>query len=258
MKKLLAAVLLVAMILMCFASCGENPKKQETIDAFNKTSTAFDEVATLINANADSIDDEIISVYKDLSALLTEYKELLESDTELTDEKYDEIIAWLGTAHTAVSDAKTEIETALAALTAEVETEEAVVTEEVVESVFPEALANVPAYEVSDIALTGWQLAGGMINGVEMEQADLDAVLAACGGTFQFIFLSDGQAMMVNGEVAYEGTYEAIYENAALYLAFDGYEYYAVLTEVNGALVLIAANTADSTTALYFSLIEEG
>ena len=54
---------------------------------------------------------------------------------------------------------------------------------------FPEALQNVETYEIADVSDTGWTLSGGMINGVEMEEADLLSVLEACGGTFEFLFL---------------------------------------------------------------------
>lgn len=68
-------------------------------------------------------------------------------------------------------------------------------------SVFPAALKDVPAIEVPSIAITGWELTGGMIDGVEMEQSDLDATLQACGGKLQFIFPDREQkAQLINGE----------------------------------------------------------
>ena len=247
MKKLLALILSLAMLALCFTGCGANPKQQEAIDAFNKTTGVFDSIANLINENADVIDDEIISVYTEMSALLTEYKNLLEGDAEVSDEKFDEMIAWFESARTILTDSKAEIEAGLAALTGEAE-----------DNVFPAALADVPAYEISDLSLTGWQLAGGMIDGVEMEEEELNAILTACGGSFVFVFLNEGKVQMVNGETAYEGTYELVYENSAVHAVFDGYEYYGVLTDVNGVNVLIIANTDAPGTAFYLSLIEEG
>ena len=44
--KLLALLLALAMV-FGLTACGENPKKDEAIDAFNKTSTAFNEVANI-------------------------------------------------------------------------------------------------------------------------------------------------------------------------------------------------------------------
>lgn len=123
---------------------------------------------------------------------------------------------------------------------------------------FPEALQNVETYEISDVSDTGWTLSGGMINGVEMEEADLLAVLEACGGVFEFVFLDTTNVMMVNGNDAYEGTYEIINDNQAIKATFEGYSYYGVFTVVSGEQVLIVVNTANSEKALYLTQIVEG
>ena len=115
MKKSITCILTITMVLslmFCIVGCGDNVKKQEAIDAFNTTSTSFDETADLINAEV--LDEELISVFQEMSSLLGQYKELLEGEDELTDEKYDEIIEWLGTADDWIKDTKNEIETALA------------------------------------------------------------------------------------------------------------------------------------------------
>lgn len=116
MKKIITLLLSTVMILsltLCLAGCGDNPKKQEAIDAFNTTSTEFNEVATLINDNADAIDSEVIEIFQEMSALLSEYKDILEGDAEISDEKYDEMIEWFGTAQDWIKDAKAEIESAV-------------------------------------------------------------------------------------------------------------------------------------------------
>jgi predicted DNA-binding protein YlxM (UPF0122 family) len=116
MKKVLTALLSVTVILslvLCLSGCSVNEKQQEAIDAFNTTSASFNEVATLINNNSDAIDDEIISTFQEMSALLTQYKDILEGDGDITDEKYDEMIKWFSDVQTWSKDAKTDIETAL-------------------------------------------------------------------------------------------------------------------------------------------------
>lgn len=125
------------------------------------------------------------------------------------------------------------------------------------DSVFPAALKDVQACEMPDVELTGWSLKGGMIDGVEMEQADLDAVLTACGGVFQFVFMSDQTLQMVNGEQTFDGTYEIVEDGYAIHATFTGYEYYGVFSKVKDLTVLIIANTNDSETALYFTQIDE-
>lgn len=125
-------------------------------------------------------------------------------------------------------------------------------------SAFPKALSNVQAYPVPDIAVSGWQFSGGMINGKEMEQSEANAILEACGGVYQFIFLDEGKAQMINGDKTFEGTYKAIQDNYAIEVVFDGYEYYGVFTAVNEETVLILVNKAESEIALYFLQVDEG
>lgn len=127
------------------------------------------------------------------------------------------------------------------------------------ESAFPKALSGVDAYPVPDIASSGWQFSGGMINGKEMEQEEVNTMLQACGGVYQFIFLDEGKAQMINGEKTFEGTYKSIQDNYAIEIVFDGYEYYGVFTAINGETVLILANKTESEIALYFlQIIDEG
>ena len=104
--KLLALLLALVMV-FGLTACGENPKKDEAIDAFNKTSTAFNEVANIVNENADSMKEDDIKTFQEMSELLTTYKNLLEGDGEISDEKYDEMITWFGTVLNLISQVKT-------------------------------------------------------------------------------------------------------------------------------------------------------
>lgn len=106
--KLLALLLALAMA-FGLTACGKNPKKDEAIDAFNKTSTAFNEVANIVNENADSMKEDDIKTFQEMSELLTTYKNLLEGDGEISDEKYDEMITWFGTVQNWISQVKTEL-----------------------------------------------------------------------------------------------------------------------------------------------------
>lgn len=114
--KVVVSVVMIFVMLLALAGCGENEKKQEAIDVFNKTSQSFNEIATLINNNADKIDDELISTFQEMSALLSKYKDILESDEDLEDAKYDEMITWFGTVDDWVKDSKTQLEAGLAEL----------------------------------------------------------------------------------------------------------------------------------------------
>ena len=94
LSKILAAITVLALV-FCLAGCG-NSKKDEAIDAFNSTSASFNDVATLINENSSAIDGDIIETFQEMSALLSQYKDILEGNSEVSDEKYDEMIEWFG------------------------------------------------------------------------------------------------------------------------------------------------------------------
>lgn len=125
-------------------------------------------------------------------------------------------------------------------------------------SVFPQALSDLPSYPITDLDYTSWEMAGGMVNGNDMTEEEFNAVLTACGGFLKFAFNEAGSVEMENGEKTFEGTYELLLDGYALHLVFDGYEYYGVLTESEGAPVFVFSNVKDSETALYFIQIEEG
>lgn len=123
-------------------------------------------------------------------------------------------------------------------------------------SVFPEALENIAAIQIPDMDYTGWEFAGGMVDSVEMEEEDVQTVLTACGGLFNFIFGETGVVSMINGEGAFTGTYETLDDSYAMHLVFEGYEYYAVFTEIEETTVMVLSNPADSEIALYMIPIE--
>ena len=108
LSKILAAITVLALV-FCLAGCG-NSKKYEAIDAFNSTSASFNDVATLINENSSAIDGDIIETFQEMSALLSQYKDILESNSEVSDEKYDEMIEWFGSLKDWTKDAKADIE----------------------------------------------------------------------------------------------------------------------------------------------------
>ena len=112
MKKNVSRVLTVVLILsmlLSLTACGENAKKQEAIDSVNETSRMFNEVGALINENASEIDADIIADCQSMAELLQRYNGILSADDELTDEQYDEMIAWFES----VQDWSTEIKAAL-------------------------------------------------------------------------------------------------------------------------------------------------
>ena len=153
-----------------------------------------------------------------------------------------------------------EVQTQEAVAETQVETQAETQVETTAEAGTDEAeggpLLQMDILEIPDMSGTEWNLAGGMIDGVEMEEEDLNASLEAYGGNLQFAFGDDGVVTMVQGGGQVEGTYEYVNENTALKMSFnvDGSDlvYAVFLTEVGDDLTLIAMPDAEGYNGLYF------
>lgn len=122
----------------------------------------------------------------------------------------------------------------------------------------PEALSKATAYEIEDVSLTAWQLAGGMIDGVEMEQADLDSLNTTAGGYIQYVFADDKKVQMVTPLNSIDGTYTVESENTIVHMVFPEIEYYGIFTVVGEQTVFMIADPKQPGSALYLTQVEEG
>lgn len=145
-------------------------------------------------------------------------------------------------------------------VTQEVQTQE-VQTQEVAETPAETTaeggpLLQVAVMEIPDLSGTEWNFAGGMIDGVEMEEEDLNATLETYGGTLQLVFGEDGAVTMVQGGGNAEGTYEYSDDNTAIKMTLDfgGTEvtYAGFLSEVGDTVTLIAMSDMNGYDGLYF------
>ena len=101
MKKLM--VLIMTMMMgMSLVACG-GADKQPAIDAFNKTSTSFN------NENPQAYDQDLVDTMVDMAGVLNEHKQILESDDDVEEEKLQEMIDWYGTVDEWVAQVKEEI-----------------------------------------------------------------------------------------------------------------------------------------------------
>lgn len=127
-------------------------------------------------------------------------------------------------------------------------------------SVFPAALSEAAAYAIPDLTYTTWTLSGGMADGKEMEEADLEKLLTTVGGTLEFSFYENGEVDLDRADGTYVGTYTPLLDGYALDIVFSDLNsaYYAVMTDVEGTAVLIISPKSDSEIALYLTQIEVG
>ena len=108
MKKITTLLLVLAMSATMFG-CG-GPDKQPAIDAYNKASDDFNEVADIINANPDAYAQDVFDTMNEMADVLNQHQALLESDEGIDQEKLDQMIEWYGTVEDWVADVKAELD----------------------------------------------------------------------------------------------------------------------------------------------------
>ena len=67
-----------------------------------------EERTAAINADPEAFDPELVTTMIDMSGLLTEYKELLESDQEFSEEDLNSMIEWFATVDELMAEIKAE------------------------------------------------------------------------------------------------------------------------------------------------------
>lgn len=105
---------------------------------------------------------------------------------------------------------------------------------------------------------TEWSLSGGLIDGVEMDQAALDKSLELYSGKLDIVFDDDENISMVQGGATLKGTFgvsEA--DERILGIVFDNngsdLPYAALLAEVDGEQVLMLFSDDTGRNAVYFT-----
>ena len=132
--------------------------------------------------------------------------------------------------------------------------EEEIASEEEADTI--SSLWDLANAEIPDLAGTTWGFTGGCIDGVEMEQEDLDSTLEMYGGSLDLVFAEDGTVQMVQGAGAWDGTYEYAEDGITMDVDANGtaLSYNGIFSMIGDQLVLILmdANNTDGLTGLYF------
>lgn len=126
------------------------------------------------------------------------------------------------------------------------------------ESVFPTELSDVAAYMIPDLSYTTWTLAGGMADGKEFEEADLEKLLELIGGMLEFSFYADNEVQLERADKTLTGTYTILLDGMAFEMDFSSLAYYAVMTDVQGTPVIVISPVGSPDQALYLTQIEVG
>jgi hypothetical protein len=92
MKKFIALLMALVMVLSLVACGSDAPDKQPAIDSFNAAIEVYNEFVEVANADIDSLSDEEIEYFNAISAYLEEQGALLGSDEALSQEQIDEMV----------------------------------------------------------------------------------------------------------------------------------------------------------------------
>lgn len=114
MKRTITGILAMVMVLTLafgLTGCAINEKRQAALEKHTEIATAFNEVAIMINDNSEYLDETVIYNYQQMSELLNKYTDILQGDGEISDEKYDEMLAWFDDVEIWIQDTRAEIET---------------------------------------------------------------------------------------------------------------------------------------------------
>lgn len=118
-----------------------------------------------------------------------------------------------------------------------------------------------PVAPTEDIIGTAWEFSGGMIDGVEMEQAEAEQNLEMYSGELNIVFNDEESISMVQGGGTLNGTYGLTGDGYIMGIEFDNagssLRYAGLLTDVDGTIVLMLFSDDTGENAIYFTQITE-
>lgn len=119
-----------------------------------------------------------------------------------------------------------------------------------------------PVMPTDAIIGTGWEFAGGMLEGVEMEAEDASQTLELYGGTLNVIFDDAQNVSLVQGSGTLSGTYTVAEDTCIMKMVFDNngseLKYAGVFTDEDGTLALMLLPDETGQNVFYFTQITEG
>lgn len=112
-----------------------------------------------------------------------------------------------------------------------------------------------------DMFYVGWTLTGGMLDGVEMNDTDVEQVLENYGGKLQFVFNEDETVNMIQGGGYLEGTFSVADDAYSMPMVFDNagtqLSYVGIFVQMDNSMVLVLLPDDSGRNALYFTALDE-
>lgn len=252
MKKLMVLIVTAVMCLSLMACGGVPEEKLSAVDAdLEKIQSLYQDTKTILEkANGTGYDD-VQAIYNEnkpvLDGIKADIDEMKKTFSENRDnyeeEAIDNILEENKKMITALENMKSETGKSISEIESAIKE-----TEELSKQ---GALANVDIYEVPDLDGTTWTLAGGIAEGTEMEDADLEAVLDSVGGQSDYLFAAGNSAQLITGMGNVNGSY--VSDGGLIQISFDnGVVYDAAFTVIEDQTVMIVIADGDLNTGLYY------
>lgn len=112
-----------------------------------------------------------------------------------------------------------------------------------------------------DIFNTGWEFAGGTLNGAEMDETAASQVLEAYGGTLRVVFGEEGAATMIQGGGSLDGAYSINDDGCSMQMVFGNAEtqipYTGLFAYVDDTVVFMLFPDGTDLNVFYFAQINE-
>lgn len=156
MKKLL--VLMVALVMMLGLWGCVRVDTEKAADTFNTVSSQLDEVAAVVNANLELVDEVTLDALNKISEELIAFKTELESE-DITQERVDEIITKLGEYPDQIVDLKAQAEEMIANPPTDTEWSYKDVTPEQIQAISNVLEELIPLYDkaAAEAVENGWE-----------------------------------------------------------------------------------------------------
>ncbi|MBD5111710.1 MAG: hypothetical protein HDT42_04145 [Ruminococcaceae bacterium] len=121
----------------------------------------------------------------------------------------------------------------------------------------PESLQSLEKISVDDLQYTVWWNVGGMVDGVELSDTDMDDLNEMFGGTFTLNFQDDANVNISAGENFAEAVYALSDNNSSISIENENAMAKGVFVSIDGVPTLLMVQKDSPNVILYLQQIDE-
>lgn len=121
----------------------------------------------------------------------------------------------------------------------------------------PESLQSLEKTSVDNLSYTSWWLVGGMADGAELTDTDMDDLNEMFGGTFTLLFQEDTKVNISAGENFAEAVYELSDNNRSIFIENENAMAKGVFVSIDGVPTMLMVQKDSPNVILYMQQIDE-